>query len=184
MKYGLFLAVMLFVALLGGCGSTGGVSAGAETAKGSSRPAMESGDLTLGDAAITTEDGNTLTVSSYESSLSPAGSSKPRPGFEFSAIEVEGCSSPSSGRDLMAVGSAAFVLLMPDGARVLPATNAEETGVREPILQTMDPVPGQCEGGFVVFQTPQGERPEFIVFEEQFKSEDEAPPIRWMVPDE
>ena len=183
MKYGLVLVTVLFAAFLRGCGPTGDGSAEAETVKGSSRPAMESGDLTLGEAAITTEDGNTLTVSSYESPLSPAGSSKPRPGFEFSAIEVEGCSSPSSGRDLMAVGSAAFGLLMPDGDRVLPATNAEETGVREPILQTMDPFPGQCEGGFVVFQTLQGERPEFIVFEEQFKSEDEAPPIRWMVPD-
>ncbi len=73
--------------------------------------------------------------------------------------------------------------MMPDGARILPLTNAEETGGREPVWETTDPVPGQCEGGFVVFQTPQGERPEFIVFEEQFKSEDETPPIRWMVPD-
>jgi hypothetical protein len=57
----------------------------------------------------------------------------------------------------------------------------QETGVKEAVLETMDPVPGQCECGFAVFQTPRGERPEFVVFAEQFKAEREAQPIRWAV---
>jgi hypothetical protein len=36
----------------------------------------------------------------------------------------------------------------------------------------------------VVFQTPRDESPEFVVFEEQFKTERNRPPIRWAVPDE
>lgn len=75
----------------------------------------------------------------------------------------------------MHVGSTAFVLRMPDGARVVLATDAEESGVKEPVLETMDPVPGQCDRGFVVFQTPRGERPEAVIFEEQLTSE--ATPI-------
>jgi len=56
--------------------------------------------------------------------------------------------------------------------------------VKEAVLETMDPVPGQCERGFIVIQTPRGERPELVVFEEQFKAEREVQPIRWAVPDE
>ncbi len=56
--------------------------------------------------------------------------------------------------------------------------------VKEAVLETMDPVPGQREYGFVVFQPPRGERPELVVFEEQFKAEREVPPIKWAVPDE
>jgi hypothetical protein len=43
--------------------------------------------------------------------------------------------------------------------------------VKEALLETLEPVPGKCERGFVVFQMPRGERPEFVVFEEQFKAE-------------
>lgn len=67
---------------------------------------------------------------------------------------------------------------------VLPVKEAQETGVKEAVLETMGPVPGQCECGFVVFQTPRIERPELVVFEEQFKAEREAQPIKWAVPDE
>ncbi len=84
----------------------------------------------------------------------------------------------------MHVGSPAFVLQMPGGDRILPVKEAQETGVTEAVLETMDPVPGQCARGFVVFQTPRDERPEFVVFEEQFKAEREAPPIRWVGPHE
>jgi len=56
--------------------------------------------------------------------------------------------------------------------------------VKEAVLETIDPLPDQCECGFVVFQTPRIERPELVVFEEQFKAEREAQPIKWAVPDE
>lgn len=184
MKRGLFLVSLLLVSTPGACGPVGGglAVAGPETAEKSAPSGLENVDLAVGDTAITTEDRNTLTVFSYELPLSPAGASEPKPGFEFSAIEVEGCASPSSGRDLMHVGSTAFVLRMPDGARVMLATDAEETEVKEPVLETMDPVPGQCDRGFVVFQTPRGERPESVIFEEQLTSE--AMPIEWAIPGE
>ncbi len=184
MKHWLVLVSLLLVPVLGGCSFAGGGSTAAGTAEASSRLATENAELVVGDTATTTEDGNTLTVFSYESPLPSTNSPGPGPDSEFSAIEVEGCASSSSGRDLMHVGSPAFVLQMPDGDRILPVKEAQETGVKEAVLETMDPVPGQCERGFVVFQTPRGERPEFVVFEEQFKSEREALSISWAVPDE
>lgn len=167
MKRGLFLVSLLLVSTLGACGPADGgtAEAGPKTAGEPASSGTENAGLVVGDTATTTEDGNTLTVFSYESPLSPEGSAEPRPGFEFSAIEAEGCASSSSGRDLMHVGSTAFVLRMPDGDRVMPTTDAREVGVKEPVLETMDPVPGQCARGFVVFQTPRGERPESVVFE-------------------
>ncbi len=185
MKHWLILVSLLLVPVLGGCSFAGGGPAAAREKVGeSTKSTTENADLVVGDTATTTEDGNTLTVFSYESPLPPTNSSEPGPDSEFSAIEVEGCASSSSGRDLMHVGSPAFVLQMPDGDRILPVKEAQETEVKEAVLETMDPVPGQCERGFVVFQTPRGERPEFVVFEEQFKAEREAPSIRWAVPDE
>ncbi len=185
MKHWLVLVSLLLVPVLGGCSFAGGSTvSGTETTEASSRLATENAELVVGDTATTTKDGNTLTVFSYESPLTSTNSPGPGPDSEFSAIEVEGCASSSSGRDLMHVGSPAFVLQMPDGDRILPVKEAQETGVKEAVLETMDPVPGQCERGFVVFQTPRGERPELVVFEEQFKAEREAPPIRWTVPNE
>jgi len=185
MKHWLVLVSLLLIPVLGGCSfAGGGPAAVGEKVGESTKSTTENAELVVGDTATTTEDGNTLTVFSYESPLAPTNSPEPGPDSEFSAIEVEGCASSSSGRDLMHVGSPAFVLQMPDGDRILPVKEAQETGVKEAVLETMDPVPGQCERGFVVFQTLRGERPEFVVFEEQFKSKTEAPPIRWTVPDE
>ncbi len=184
MKHWLVLVSLLLVPVLGGCSFAGGGSTAAGTAEASGQPATENAELVVGDTATTTEDGNTLTVFSCESPLPPTNSSEPGLDFDFSAIEVEGCASSSSGRNLMHVGSPAFVLQMPDGDRILPVKEAQETGVKEAVLETVDPVSDQCERGFVVFQTPRGERPEFVVFEEQFKTEREAPPIRWAVPGE
>lgn len=179
MKYGLVLVVLapLLALLLASCGSDG--SAAVE------EPApitTEDAGLVVGDKATTTKDGNTLTVLSYESPLPPAGDSKPDAGFELSAIEVEGCASRTSGQGLMHVGSNAFVLELADGARIRPQTFTDEDAkVKEPVLRSMDPRPGGCERGFVVFQTPEGERPELVIFEEQFTTEPQ--PIEWTIPD-
>jgi hypothetical protein len=47
----------------------------------------------------------------------------------------------------MHAGLPAFVLQMPDGDRVLPVKEAQEAGVKEVVLKSMDPVLGQCERG-------------------------------------
>lgn len=71
-------------------------------------------ELAVGETATTTEAGNRLTVRFYESPLPPAGSSRPEPGFEFSAIEAEGCASRDTENYRMAVGPSGFALEMPD----------------------------------------------------------------------
>jgi hypothetical protein len=44
----------------------------------------------------------------------------------------------------------------------------------------MNPLPGECGSGFVTFQTPTGERPELVLYEEQFVLENT---IAWKVPE-
>ena len=43
----------------------------------------------------------------------------------------------------------------------------------------MNSLPGWCGSGLVTFQTPTGERPELVLYEEQFVSEST---IAWEVP--
>lgn len=136
--------------------------------------------LVVGDEAITTEDGNTLTVLSYESPRSVDGA-RPDRGSEFSVVEVEGCASRSSGEDLMHVGSGAFTLRLPGGGIVRPEDPPDDPHVKQPNLLTMDPGPGECTSGFATFQTPRGTRPNLVVFEEEFVLESA---IAWKVPDE
>ena len=147
-----FVVVMLgLMALSAACGpATLGSSEVDGATEESPKPTVSTAKdptLVVGDTATTTEDGNKLTVHSYESPLS-LGGSKPDPGSEFSAIEVEGCASPTSGRDLMHVGPVAFTLRMPDGTRVMPEVFAnKDAEVEEPALQTMDAPPGKCDRG-------------------------------------
>lgn len=141
----------------------------------------ENPKLVVGDTATTTEDGNTLTVRSYESSLTVEGA-KPEPGSEFSAIDVEGCAMTSSGRDLMAIGPDAFTLRLQDGTRVKPDVFSDgDAPVKKPALQTMRTGGGSCPHGFVTFQIPRGERLNLVVFEEQFVSG--MTTIAWKVSD-
>lgn len=186
MRRGFVLVMLVLVSMSAACGPGATGSGEPDTAAyGTHRLTISTAEnpkLTVGDTAITTEAGNKLTVHSYESSLSLEGA-KPDPGFEFSAIDVEGCASPTSGRDLMHVGPVAFTLQMPDGTRVMPEVFANKNAeVKEPALQTMDAGPGTCDRGFVTYQTPRGERPELVIFEEQFVTN--VPDIAWKVPDE
>ena len=55
-----------------------------------------------------------------------------------------------------------------------------EAKVKEPALRGMNPLPGECDRGFVTFQTPRGARPGLVLYEEQFV--DKAT-VAWKVPD-
>lgn len=177
MKYKLVILVAALVCVCAACSpDTAGSDAEAADKVTASPPGHPS--LVVGSVATTTEAGNKLTVISYRAPISLEGAS-PDPGSEFSVIEVEGCASSSSGRDLMHVGPTAFSLRLPDGTSVKPEVFADaDATVKEPALQTMDPKPGTCDRGFVTFQTPRGASPELVVFEEQFV---DATDLAWRV---
>lgn len=180
MKPGIVLIALALVSISASCGlgAADQVESKAETQHKFTVSGVRNPTLVVGDTATTTKGGNTLTVLSYESPLSVKGA-KPDPDSEFSAIEVKGCDGPSSGRDLMAVGPNAFTLRFRDGISVQPEGFGEEMEVKQPDLRTMNPSPGGCETGFVTFQTPRGEKPELVVFDEQFVLKSA---IAWKVP--
>ncbi len=178
MKHGLVLVALAVVAVSAACGPASVGSGGSETEHKFTVSEVKDPRLVVGDTATTTEEGNTLTVLSYESPLSLKGA-KPDPGSVFSAIEVRGCDGPSSGRDLMARGPNAFTLRLPDGTRVQPEEFGEEMDVKEPALGSMNPPPSGCDRGFVTFQIPRDEKPELVVFDEQFVLKKA---VAWKVP--
>ena len=190
MKRGLVLLALVLVPILGACGPQSSGSAettvtatekvsGSEGARGSGKGAIA---LDVGETATTTKAGNMLTVLSYESPLPPAGSSRPEPGFEFSAVEAEGCASRATENYRMTVGPSGFTLEMPDGTRLRPDVRMEDMTVKEPALMTAEPGLGECRRGFVLFQTPEGERPELVIFEDPLTTE--TPVVRWKLQDE
>lgn len=179
----LVLMAVVLVSVLAGCGPGGSGESAAVTNTEHKPTVSMPGDpsLSVGDEATSTETGNTLTVLSYESPVVPAGSPEPRAGFEFSAIEVEGCAGASSGRDLMSISPNAFTLRLSDGTHVRPGVSGDkDPDAKQPALMTMNPPPGECEHGFITYQTPQGERPDLVVFEDPFTTE--TPAIAWKVP--
>ena len=189
MKRGLVLLAL--VPMLWACGPESGGSAETTTVTvtetvPASEGAESSGkgtiELAVGETATTTEAGNRLTVHSYESPLPPAESSRPEPGFEFSAVEAEGCASQATENYRMTVGPSGFTLEMPDGMLVRPDVRMEDMTIKEPALMTAEPGLGECRRGFVVFQTPEGERPERVTYEDPLTTE--TPVVRWKLPNE
>lgn len=180
MKLGLALVALALVSISAACGpgTVGTVESDAQAKHKVTVSTIKDPRLVVGDTATTTEEGSTLIVLSYESPLSVEGA-KPDPGSVFSAIEVRGCDGPSSGRDLMSVGPNAFTLRLPDGTRVQPEGFGEEMEVREPALRSMNPPPSGCDRGFVTFQIPRDEKPELVVFDEQFVLKSA---VAWKVP--
>jgi hypothetical protein len=69
---------------------------------------------------------------------------------------------------------------MPDGTRLQPEEFGEKSKIREPALESMNPGPGECGRGFVTFQTPTGERPDLVLYDEQFVLKST---IAWKVPE-
>ncbi len=180
MKRGLVLAVLALASLSVACGPGTPASAGTdadEKKKVTASPAKDPG-LVLGDTATTNGNGTTLAVLSYESPVTVK-NAEPRRGFEFSGIEVKGCAGPNSENSLMHIGPGAFELRLSDGTRLLPEEFGEKAKVEEPALESMNPLPGECGRGFVAFQTPAGERPELVLYDERFVLKK---PIAWKVP--
>ncbi len=181
MKYVLVLITLALVSLSAACGSSTAATAGSDAdgkRKVTSSPAKDP-RLVLGDTATTADNGTTLTVLSYESPVTVKGA-KPDRGFGFSGIEVKGCAGPDSENSLMHIGPGAFALRLQDGSRLPPEEFGEDAKVKEPALQSMNPLPGECGRGFVTFQTPAGERPELVLYDEQFVLEST---ITWKVPE-
>ena len=181
MRYVLVLISLALVSLSAACGPTNAATAGSDAdgkRKVTSPPAKDP-TLVLGDTATTADNGTTLAVLSYESPVTVKGA-KPDRGFAFSGIEVKGCAGPDSENSLMHIGPGAFALQLQDGSRLPPEEFGGDAKVKEPALQSMNPLPGECGRGFVTFQTPTGERPELVLYEEQFVLEDT---IAWKVPE-
>ncbi len=180
MKHVLVLIMLALASLSAACDTNTAAStgSGAEEKKITSSPARDP-RLVLGDTATTAKNGTTLTVLSYESPSTVKGA-RPERGFEFSAIEVKGCAGPNSENSLMQIGPEAFVLRLSDGTRLQPEGSDEKAKVKEPALQSMNPLPGECGRGFVTFQTPTGERPELVLYDEQFVLKKS---IAWKVPE-
>ena len=181
MRYVLVLIALALVSLSTACGPSSAATAGSDADgkhKVTSSPAKDP-TLVLGDTATTADNGTTLAVLSYESPVTVKGA-KPDRGFEFSGVEAKGCAGPDSENSLMHIGPGAFELRLQDGSRLPPEEFGGDAKVKEPALQSMNPLPGECGSGFVTFQTPTGERPELVLYEEQFVLEDT---IAWKVPE-
>lgn len=178
MRVGIFVVALAMTLVVGCQAADAGLEDAAATGKKITDSPAGNPRLVVGDVAITTEDGNELAVISYESPVSIDGA-KPKPAFEYSVIEVEGCSSRSSGRDEMHIGANGFTLRLPESGDVHAEGFDGDGRVKQPDLETMDAAPGSCDRGFVTFQTPEGEKAELVLFEEQFVLEEV---IAWEIP--
>ena len=113
MRVGIFAIALAVTSVLGCQAADASLEKPDTEAKKITKSSAKNPQLTVGDVAVTTEDGNKLAVLSYKSPVTIA-DTKPKPGFEYSVIEVEGCSSRSSGQDEMYVGANAS----PCGCRI------------------------------------------------------------------
>jgi hypothetical protein len=83
------------------------------------------------------------------------------PGHVISAVDYLSCPNESEGGQ---ADVTRFQLIMPDGSKAPPAGVASSRLVGK-----------NCVGGLILFQTPEGERPSFVVFES-------SPLVKWRVP--
>lgn len=181
MRQVLVLITLALVSLSAACGPDTAASAGSSTEEKQKVTASPAKDprLVVGDTATTASNGTTLAVLSYESPSTVRGA-RPEQGFEFSSVEIKGCAGPNSENSLMHIGPGAFVLRLQDGTPLPPEEFGEKAKVKEPALQSMNPLPGECGRGFVTFQTPRDERPELVLYDEQFVLKNT---IAWKVPE-
>jgi hypothetical protein len=125
-------------------------------------------EVAVGETA-TLADGATVTVYSYTPSVPPSNQfSKPKSGNEFSVIDAETC----AGNAAMSLNPQSFGLQMPDNSRLDPAFSSAV----EPRLNLTNLGTGDCARGYVTFETPQGQTPSFVLFEQP-----NAPPVKWAV---
>ncbi len=131
--------------------------------------------LVLGDAA-SIADGGWLTVHSYESPVSAPSSKKhSEPGHEFSAIEVEGYAGENIEDYLDGLGESDFKLQMPDNTRLQWAFAVY---LKQPALHYTRLTPGDCVRGWITFQTPQVDKPKFVVYSRK------RTVLKWSIPED
>ena len=181
MKHVMMLVALALVSLSAACdtGTAASTGSGAEEKRGVTSSPAQAPRLVLGDTATTASNGTTLAVLSYESPTTVKGA-EPNRGHEFSGLEVKGCAGPDSENSLMQIGPGAFALRLPDGTRLLPEGRGGGAKVKEPALQSMNPLPGECGRGYVTFQTPREERPDLVLYDEEFVLKSS---IAWKVPE-
>ena len=128
-------------------------------------------NLRLGDTA-TFRLGDKVTVYSYTSPVQPTnpGVWTPKPGTQYAAIDVEGCTGtePGENSNTMAFNPFFFSLQMPDNTRIQPTV-----GVVEPALNAAELPLGECLRGNVSFEVPQGQPPSYVVLNN--------PPAKWAI---
>ena len=134
-------------------------------AKASSKTSPE---IAVGETA-TLANGAKVIVYSYKPSVPPSNQfSKPESGSEFSVIDVGAC----AGNAATSINPYSFALQMPDNSRLDPAF----VSAVEPRLNLTNLSAGDCVRGYVTFETPQGQTPSFVLFEQPL-----APAVKWAV---
>lgn len=126
----------------------------------------EGGRATAIGESVVFSSGSKVTVHSYSSPVDPDNDfSKPEAGTQFATIDVEGCAGDQP-EDEVSLNPYYFSLQMPDNARLRPTAS-----VVEPALPSTTLLPEDCVRGLVTFQVPQGQRPDYVRFEQPLPSE-------------
>jgi hypothetical protein len=117
----------------------------------------------VGDTVIL-EGGHRLTLHSYKSSVPPPNDwRQPKAGHEFSVVDVEVWTGSEPGEQLKAINPHDFFLRMPDNTRL--KTVAPQHADRE--LNPTRLSPGDPVRGLIFFQTPEGEKPKSVIWEDR-----------------
>lgn len=127
-----------------------------------------SSQLAVGDT-YTTPRGNQLTVLSYDSPIPAPQYERPNAGYEYSAIEVKACAN-SNLNGKVELNPVDFTLQMQDDTHV-----ESDIDIKEPALPLVTLMPGDCVRGWVTFQTPEGQVPKYVIYDETFN------PVKWSV---
>jgi len=118
---------------------------------------------------VTGPTGDEITVFGY---VSPVSNGRlfedPREGNVYSAIDVELCAGPALRVGTVWAAPSLFQLVMPDDARIAPTV-----GIKQPTLQPVELLVGECVRGWVTYEQPVG-RPAHVVYTG-------TPPYRWTV---
>lgn len=115
--------------------------------------------------------GESLQVHGYSVDMTPSNPfSKPREGWTFAAVDVEGCSGPSPTPGSTLLNPFFFQLVLVDGTS-LPAG----IPVFEPALTVSAAERERCERGYVTFEQPAGIRAAAVLYANRSA-------VRWTIP--
>jgi hypothetical protein len=125
----------------------------------------------VGDTAILNT-GDRVTLHSYKSPApSPHDWTPAKDGYELSVVDVEVTASSDSGGIPM-INPSDFFLQMPDNTRLKWQPQFEQ---RE--LEPTRLLPGDAVRGLILFQTPEGEKPKSIIWEDNRSGDEHV--VRW-----